>query len=151
MSEVGGSDKRYSFSIAAKEDEKNLHLFESAIDLLSYCTLEKLKGSDWRHGHLLSLSGIYKPSVGKKQMDAPAALTQYLSVHPEIRRLVLHLDNDEPGRMATVTIQASLSSQLIVMDQSPITVKDVNEELLYFRSQHLWKAHISVNHKVTTK
>ncbi|MEK4045143.1 DUF3991 and TOPRIM domain-containing protein [Paenibacillus sp. FSL H8-0048] len=141
MGEVGGSDKRYSFSIAAKDDGENLHLFESAIDLLSYCTLAKLKGSDWRQMHLLSLGGIYKPSVGKEQVDAPAALTQYLNARPEIRRLVLHLDNDEAGRMATATIQVLLSSQLIVMDESPTTGKDVNEELLCFRSQQLRKVH----------
>lgn len=90
---------------------------------------------------MLSLGGIYKPSVGKEQVDAPAALTQYLNARPEIRRLVLHLDNDEAGRMATATIQVLLSSQLIVMDESPTTGKDVNEELLCFRSQQLRKVH----------
>ncbi|WP_322745702.1 DUF3991 domain-containing protein [Paenibacillus donghaensis] len=55
MGEVSGRDKRYFFSITVKEDGQNLHLFESAIDLLSYCTLQKLKGSDWKQTHLLSL------------------------------------------------------------------------------------------------
>lgn len=130
MGEVGGSDKRYSFSIAAKEYGQNLHLFESAIDLLSYCTLEKLKGLDWRQMHLLSLGGIYKPSLGKERANTPAALTQYLSIHPEIRRLVLHLDNDDPGRTAAFTINSLLSPKLSISDETPQHGKDVNDMLL---------------------
>ena len=40
--EATGSDKRYSFSIPA-DNSRTLHLFESAIDLLSYATLRKLE------------------------------------------------------------------------------------------------------------
>lgn len=130
MGEVGGSDKRYSFSIAAKEGGENLHLFESAIDLLSYCTLAKLKGSNWRHMHLLSLGGIYKPSVRKEQAKSPAALTQYLNAHTDIKRLVLHLDNDEPGRTAAFTINSLLSPEFSISDEAPRKGKDVNDMLL---------------------
>ncbi|MNW32584.1 hypothetical protein D3C74_95290 [compost metagenome] len=140
MGEVGGSDKRYSFSIAAKEAGQSLHLFESAIDLLSYCTLEKLKGSDWRRMHLLSLGGISKPSMGKEQARSPAALTQYLSVHPEIRRLVLHLDNDEPGRAASSIIHLLYSPELAISDKTPRKGKDVNDMLvdyLYLRKEQM--------------
>ncbi len=132
MGEVGGSDKRYSFSIAAKENGQNLHLFESAIDLLSYCTLEKLKGSDWRQMHLLSLGGISKPSVWKEQADAPVALMHYLNAQTEIRRLVLHLDNDEPGRGAASAIKRLMSSLLSISDEPPRKGKDVNDALLFY-------------------
>lgn len=130
MGEIGGSDKRYSFSISAKEKGQNLHLFESAIDLLSYCTLEKLRGTDWRQMHLLSLGGIYKPSAGKGQADAPVALTQYLNTHIDINRVVLHLDNDEPGRTAAFTINRLLSPQFSISDETPRKGKDVNDMLL---------------------
>ena len=43
-SEVTGSDKHFSFSIAEKRDTESLHLFESAIDLLSYATLKLYVG-----------------------------------------------------------------------------------------------------------
>lgn len=36
LGDVSGSDKRYSFHIPAKDDCTTVHLFESAIDLLSY-------------------------------------------------------------------------------------------------------------------
>ena len=45
--EVTGSDKHYSFSISAPQESSRLHLFESAIDLLSYATLTLGRGWDW--------------------------------------------------------------------------------------------------------
>ena len=39
--ECNGSDKRFAFNIPAKNSEV-LHLFESAIDLLYFATLQKL-------------------------------------------------------------------------------------------------------------
>lgn len=61
IGEASGSDKNYSFSIPA-EKSGEVHLFESAIDLLSYATLQKLDGQSWQGGHLLSLAGIYQPA-----------------------------------------------------------------------------------------
>ncbi|NTZ19110.1 DUF3991 domain-containing protein [Paenibacillus sp. JMULE4] len=129
MGEAAGSDKRYSFSIPALNDSPELHLFESAIDLLSYCTLEHLAGRNWRQAHKLSLAGIYRPKAGREQSDPPAALTQFLQSFPQVKRLVLHLDNDEAGRLATVTIQRLLSPVLYISDEPPKRGKDMNEEL----------------------
>ena len=39
MGEAKGSDKKYSFKLEAKNECNRIHLFESAIDLLSYATL----------------------------------------------------------------------------------------------------------------
>ena len=41
-----GSDKQYSFRLLAKEPCQSVHLFEAAIDLLSYATLLKAQGKD---------------------------------------------------------------------------------------------------------
>ncbi len=46
--EGNGSDKRYSFNIPAP-GSSTLHVFESAIDLLSYATMRKLGGRPWQH------------------------------------------------------------------------------------------------------
>lgn len=43
--EVTGSDKRYSFSISETTNAEHVHLFESAIDLLSFATLELQGGA----------------------------------------------------------------------------------------------------------
>ena len=84
IGEASGSDKNYSFSIPTGEKSRTVHLFESAIDLLSYATLQKLEGRDWRAEHLLSLAGIYQPAKEIEKSKVPAALTRFLKEHPEI-------------------------------------------------------------------
>ena len=63
--EATGSDKQYSFNIPAAKESTTVHLFEAAIDLLSYATMEYRAGRDWHKDHLLSLAGVFitKPSV----------------------------------------------------------------------------------------
>ena len=46
-----------------------------------------------------------------------------------IETIALHLDNDEPGRLAAMTIQALLSKSYTVSDEPPKQGKDVNDEL----------------------
>jgi hypothetical protein len=70
-----GSSKQYSFRIIAAPDAPGLHVFESAIDLLSYAALRQMDGDDWRQMNLLSLAGVYKPAVPG---TIPAALRKYL-------------------------------------------------------------------------
>ena len=129
MGDLNGSDKHYSFCIPAKSNSAKLHLFESAIDLLSYCTLERISGRDWRREHLLSLAGIYRPKESIEECTLPAALEQYLIDYPEITSIALHLDNDVPGRLAAKTIQTILSAQYSVSDEPPKRGKDMNEYL----------------------
>lgn len=130
MGEAPGSDKRYSFAIPADDNGTELHLFESAIDLLSYCTLSEISGKVWRQSHLLSLAGIYSPKENNDEGIAPAALTQCLQNYPQVDRLVLHLDNDGPGRMATAAISHLLTPVLSISDEPPKNGKDINEDLI---------------------
>jgi len=58
--DAAGSDKRYSFRLVAEKPVASVHLFESAIDLLSYATYLKCEGNDFRAENLLSLSGVYQ-------------------------------------------------------------------------------------------
>lgn len=97
IGDANGSDKHYSFGIPAAAASDTLHLFESAVDLLSYGTLQKLDGKDWRSENLLSLAGVYKPRAKIEESSLPAALVRYLSEHSHIRRVVLRLDNDATG------------------------------------------------------
>ena len=57
LGDCSGSDKHYSFRIA-DSDSDTVHLFECAIDLLSYATFEKMAGRDWRRDYLVSLAGV---------------------------------------------------------------------------------------------
>ena len=128
--EAPGSDKRYSFAIAEDPAAPSVHLFESAIDLLSYATLLKMKGRDWRQDAMLSLGGVFKQ---KQEFVIPMALSQYLQDHPGVHTLCLHLDNDEVGRDAAAGIMAGLGDRYEVLDRPPPSGKDVNDLLLQRR------------------
>lgn len=130
--EANGSDKRFSFSIPAPGSD-TVHLFESAIDLLSYATMLKLAGQDWRQDHLLSLAGVFKPKENIQESSLPLALRRYLGEHPEIRMLVLRLDNDATGRLATKTLTAMLSGQYEIIAEPPPYGKDYNDSLCFQR------------------
>ena len=125
--ELTGSDKHFSFSLEGKQNPERIHVFESAIDALSYLTLLKLRGQDWRAANTLSLSGIYQPRKDGS-IRFPAALEQYLKDNPGVARIVLCLDNDGPGRAASAAIQKKLS-EYEVIDNPPRRGKDYNDQL----------------------
>ena len=129
MGEASGSDKHFSFSIPSQGDSPRLHLFESAIDVLSYGTLEILAGRDWRQENYLSLAGIYQPKKNISESTPPAALMQYLKDFPHIKEITLHLDSDTAGRLAAETLKALLSPSYIVSDEPPNRGKDYNDYL----------------------
>ncbi len=129
MGEANGSDKHFSFSIPSREENHRLHLFESSIDLLSFCTLELLSDKDWRQENCLSLAGIYQPKKNISESTPPAALMQFLKDFSQIKEITLHLDNDRAGRLATETIKTLLSSSYIIFDEPPKRGKDMNDYL----------------------
>lgn len=127
MWEVNGSDKHFSFSIPSGKESSKLHLFESAIDLLSYCTIELLSGRDWQQDNCLSLAGVYMPKKIVGESKLPAALTQYLKDFSKINKIALHLDNDMAGRLAAKTIKAIIPLPYAVSDEPPKHGKDYND------------------------
>lgn len=129
IGEASGSDKNYSFCIPSAEKSREVHLFESAIDLLSYATVRKMQGQDWRNEHLLSLAGIYQPAKKIEESKVPAALTRFLKEHPEVQSVVFHLDNDEVGRLASRAIRTVLPKQYRTEDKPPPAGKDYNDFL----------------------
>ncbi len=129
IGEAGGSDKNYSFSIPSKEKSDTVHLFESAIDLLSYATMQEMDGQDWRAEHQLSLAGVYQPAKEIGQSKVPAALTRFLKEHPEVKNVVLHLDNDRTGRLAAEAIRVVLPERYHTENQPPKEGKDCNDAL----------------------
>ena len=126
--DVTGSDKHFSFSIMENPNATEIPLFEAAIDLLSYATMELYKGVDWKQEYLLSLAGVYKT---KRKGVVPVALAQFLKDHPKINTIHLHLDNDEVGRGAAAGIIEGLRDKYTVIDEPPLQGKDINEELVH--------------------
>lgn len=127
--ESSGSDKRYSFALEAAHPSSVLHVCEAPIDVLSYASLMKLKHQDHHDVHILSLGGVQIPRKDSViSCKTPIALEQYLNDHAEINHIVLHLDNDRAGRLATRTIQQNLTNYH-VSDSPPKYGKDANDEL----------------------
>ena len=125
IGEASGSDKHYSFSIPAEASCSEVHLFESAIDLLSYATMEKLDGKNWRETHLLSLAGVYRPAQKLEESKIPSTLVRFLKEYPYVQTIVFHLDNDRAGRLATKAIRTVLPKQYQTKDKPPLIGKDL--------------------------
>ena len=128
MGDCTGSKKQYSFRLTA-ENTGEVHLFECAIDLLSYATLMKLEGKEWRQFNLVSLAGVYSPKQKIEDSKVPVTLGRLLEKDKAIRRIILHLDNDIAGRKATKALQTILSDKYEVVDDPPKYGKDVNDFL----------------------
>lgn len=133
-----GSDKQYSFRLLAKEPCQSVHLFEAAIDLLSYATLLKAQGKDYKSENLLSLSGVYQPKKESKDSKIPIALSVFLEKNPLIKTIHLHLDNDKTGRLCTKTLKELLGNKYEVFDEPPKKGKEYLAELLADENNSLW-------------
>lgn len=131
MGEAKGSDKAYTFRLKAKTESNRVHLFESAIDLLSYATLLKMKNIDWHRENMVSLAGVNKPSKISENNKIPIAIKEFLEKNPNINEIHLHLDNDEVGRNASIALQETLSKNYKVLDRPAPLGKDCNDYLRY--------------------
>lgn len=131
MQEATGSHKAFSFRLESIEETNKLHLFESAIDLLSYATLMKLENKEWYKETLISLAGVYQPAKQIEDSKIPLALNIYLNQHPNIKTIYLHLDNDKVGKLATEALKSVLPKQYEVIDEPPKIGKDFNDFLCY--------------------
>ena len=130
--DASGSDKRYSFRLLAGEPCASVHLFEAAIDLLSYATYLKCEGKDYKAENLLSLSGVYQPKKEIKMSKIPIALTTFLKANPQIKTIFLHLDKDRAGRLCTAALKELLQKDYRIVDEPPPVGKDFNDFLMSY-------------------
>ena len=110
--DVAGSDKRIAFRIPCDTALDRVAAFEAPIDLMSWFTL---------HGrsNAIALCGLY---------DGP--LETYLADYPHIRRILLYLDADGPGREAAGKLREKYRGLGYgVEKQFPPSGKDWNEFL----------------------
>lgn len=126
--EAPGSNKCYAFSIPAMQESNHLLVFESAIDLISYCTLSDISDQGWQQLHLLALGGVYMPQKGR-EFTRPKALEQYLKTYPQIERLTLLLDGDEKGIRASAEILKAYGADYSVRSIALPDGMDVNDIL----------------------
>ena len=108
-----GSDKKTGFSLPHDPRSDLVLVFEAPIDLMSYLTLHR------DTTNAVALCGLYD-----------GALQTYLQAHPEIRRIALCLDADEPGQKAAQQLQEKYQLQgYAVTVEKPRCGKDWNEYL----------------------
>ncbi|MCR0595269.1 DUF3991 and toprim domain-containing protein [[Clostridium] innocuum] len=127
--DIFGSDKAYSFSIP-NPNSNELHVFESAIDLLSYMTLQKRNGKSYLNTNYLSLSGATTIGASIEETTVPIALETFLKDYPNIKSIRLHLDNDKAGKDTVLKIMYHYGEQFQIVDEPPSIGKDVNELLI---------------------
>ena len=129
MGDCSGSTKEYSFRLGHNAKSTELHLFECAIDALSFATLLKMSGFNWKDYNLVSLAGVYQPKEQIEDSKVPIALANYLKENPNIDIIKLHLDNDYVGRMASKALKVILPERIKVIDLPVKYGKDVNDFL----------------------
>jgi len=130
MHDCYGSNKAFSFKLTDKNQlSDSVHLFESAIDLLSYATILKENNKDFHLENLLSLAGVYQPAANINESKVPISLALFLNNNPNINKIYLHLDNDQAGRLATYALKNSIMNKYEVIDDPPKVGKDFNDYL----------------------
>ena len=134
MGDAAGSDKKYSFRVNSAGS--TIHVFESAIDLLSYATIMKMRTGEWRAEPMVSLGGVYAPSPNRPNIKIPAALDNALQNHAEVNTIALHLDNDYAGKTASRSIEDQLGERYMIRNQPPMVGKDYNDYLMYIRQRN---------------
>ena len=115
---VEGCDPRYSFHHMGTDE--SLFVFEAPIDMLSYITLHP---QDWqRHSYVACCGTSIQPVV------------KMLERKPQIHTVLLCLDNDEAGHLATQRMKAQLEANYTVKRLVPEN-KDWNDDLTTVREQ----------------
>ena len=130
MRDAKGSSKEFSFRLLSNIKNNSLHIFESSIDLLSYATLLKVKGYDYKNQNLLALAGVYQPSQNIEQSKVPIAVKTFLEKNKYIENIVLHFDNDRAGSEATKALSIALNKYNVYDIPAPYG-KDINDYLCF--------------------
>ncbi len=123
--DVAGSQKQYGFLIPAESETcDTVEIYEAPIDAMSGATLRQYKhDSPWRSVHYLALGGLNHQPID-----------YFLQQHPEVKRVSLCFDRDDPGRSFTKIVAKRLAERgYVVQDTPPAIGKDYNDYLLAAR------------------
>lgn len=133
--EVTGSSKQHSFFMRDLSDKsKSIHVFEAAIDAMSYATLIDLYSSNYKTKNLLSLGGAASGRESKfssEDIMLPPALQNVLDNKSfNIDTVYIHFDNDKTGQEQAIKLKNKLD-KLGVKSQIklPPSGKDFNDFL----------------------
>ena len=135
VKEVFGSKKEHGFRIDGGSD--TLHVFESAVDALSFMTLKEYLGEE-TIDTCLALSGT-----------TLKALDKYLQDHPgKIQKIDVRTDNDSAGRRVFEKIKERYQGVCQVRNRLPTIHKDYNEVLLEVNKSKEWLSREGLKSKI---
>ena len=146
MCDTYGSDKTFSFKLKSITPNNTVHIFESAIDLLSYATIKEMNNEKWYEENLLSLAGVYQTSKDIMNSKVPKTITNFLKNNTNIDTIIVHFDNDNAGRLATKALQFSLSASYKIIDNPAPSGKDFNDYLCEIKKIN-WKSKYEIKER----
>ncbi len=135
--EIYGGNKDYSFHNVSLRPRDSVRVFESAIDLMSFATLMEGSVWDFREENMMSVAGVYKPKKDLENSKVPASLLRFLDLNPNVKRVILHFDNDSAGVLAAKGIAAALPSRYEVKFVPPPSEKDFNAYLCVEKTKQI--------------
>lgn len=112
-----GSDKRFCFHMEGRSNL--LYVFEAPIDAISHATIFKMQKFDYTEDHRVSMGCL-----------GDAAMMQYLRDRPEIKKIILCLDNDQWGRSTSAKFMLELKEKGYSVSEEFSKRKDYNEDLV---------------------
>lgn len=117
---VSGSSSEYAFHYNGRDN--TIYAFEAPIDMLAYISMHK---DDWKKHSYVALCSV-----------SDKAMMHQLDAHPNLNKIVLCLDNDEAGQLATVRIKDALylKGYKDVQIEVPLN-KDWDEDLQVMNSE----------------
>ena len=124
-----GSRKDFTFRLT-NDTAVEAHLFEAAIDLLSYATLIEMHGLDFRSVNLCALAGVSVPGADERK-EIPVSVKN-LTEGRNIKKFFQHLDNDEVGIIAAKALAETLREngyEVTIQTVPKERGKDVNDLL----------------------
>lgn len=146
MCDAYGSDKAFSFKLKSITPNNTVHIFESAIDLLSYATIKEMNNEKWYEENLLSLAGVYQTSKDIMNSKVPKTITNFLKNNTNIDTIIVHFDNDNAGKLATKALQFSLSASYKIIDNPAPMGKDFNDYLCEIKKIN-WKSKYEIKER----
>lgn len=111
---IDSSNPCYSFHYNGTSDR--LYVFEAPIDMMSFISL--YKDSDWKRHSYAALCGL-----------SEQAMLKQLEINPQLKKVVLCLDNDKAGIAACEKFKKLLQEQEIIVSRLSPMLKDFNEDL----------------------
>ena len=116
-----GSKVECCFRQICKDTLQTIYVFEGAIDLLSFLTLQKLEGEDWQRLCCIALAGGPAPVDGRNPTDysMPKALAWCLQQYQEIKEVNICTDNDAVGKLIFDIAKSALKDTHTVVSRFP--------------------------------